>query len=146
MTEEYMDYETAYSEAQKEIERLKRHCADLEAQIGTNGEVAAAIEVRRPIIDVIVRKYVIEADDKKPQGRIAILLSEGFLDKPRRIQDLYPEFRARGWMKQTGPPTPLNLPMAQLTELGFLRMVGWNTYQSVPGMKVNVKEVEGGAA
>ena len=106
-----------------------------------NDEVAMALEVRKPVIDVTVRRYVIEATDETTQGRIALLLSEGFLDSPKRIQDFYPEFRARGWMKQTGAPTPMNLPLAKLAEMGFLRIVGTNTYQAVPGMKVNVKEV-----
>jgi hypothetical protein len=31
--------------------------------------------------------------------------------------------------------------MAKLAEYGFVRIVGTGSYQSVPGMKVNVKEV-----
>jgi hypothetical protein len=160
--EENMDYKAAYEESRQEIERLRERLAELELMVGksigksdngketaktvrasTNSgdEVAMSLEVKRPIIDLTIRKYVIEAQDDNAQGRIALLLTEGFLDSPRRIQDFYPEFRARGWMKQTGAPTPLNLPLAKLTEMGFLRMVGTNTYQSVPGMKVNVREV-----
>ena len=158
--EENMDYKAAYEQAQQEIEQLKRRLAELEAKSKpvsitpanrtsasseqmaiANDEVAMALEVRKPVIDVTVRRYVIEATDETTQGRIALLLSEGFLDSPKRIQDFYPEFRARGWMKQTGAPTPMNLPLAKLAEMGFLRIVGTNTYQAVPGMKVNVKEV-----
>jgi hypothetical protein len=163
--EENVDYKAAYEEAQETIEGLKKRLAELElmvnkrqtappapsptprkgfAQVAASDaleEVAMSLDVKRPVIDVTVRKYVLELDDENTQGRIAILLSEGFIDSPKRIQDFYPEFRARGWMKQTGAPTPLNLPLAKLTEMGFLRMVGTNTYQSIPGMKVNVREV-----
>ena len=31
--------------------------------------------------------------------------------------------------------------IAQVSEYGFIRIVGQGSYQSVPGMKVNVKEV-----
>ena len=167
-----MDYKAAYEEAQETIEALGETILELRERLGQlerksakdnslpvvaqplpastksvnaplpGEEVAMSLEVKRPVIDVTVRKYVIQADDQDTQGRIAILLSEGFIDQARRIQDFYPEFRARGWMKQTGAPTPLNLPLAKLTEMGFLRMVGSSTYQAVPGMKVNVKEVE----
>lgn len=161
--EKNVDYKQQWEDAQETIKRLEKRIAELElmfsnraapakaseskpapaspAQSSSQEEVAMSLEVKRPVIDVTVRKYVLELDDENTQGRIAILLSEGFIDNQKRIQDFYPEFRARGWMKQTGAPTPLNLPLAKLTEMGFLRMVGTNTYQSVPGMKVNVKEV-----
>jgi hypothetical protein len=155
LEEENVDYKLAYEEAMQTIQKLEKRIGELETKdvpskspfvaasaSSSNGdEVAMSLDVKRPVIDVTVRKYVIELDDENTQGRIAILLSEGFIDSPKRIQDFYPEFRARAWMKQTGAPTPLNLPLAKLTEMGFLRMVGTNTYQSIPGMKVNVKEV-----
>jgi hypothetical protein len=155
--EENVDYKAAYEQSQENIQRLETRIAELEdrgkpsvlaptlaaAPASTNGDDVAAmsLSIRKPVIDVTVHKYLIEASDENTNGRLALLISEGFFDQARRIQDLYPEFRARGWMKQTGAPSPLNLPLAKLTEMGFLRMVGTNTYQSVPGMKVNVKEV-----
>jgi hypothetical protein len=160
LEEENVDYKAAWEEAQETIRELKERIEQLESRKaapvpkapqsvvqpqpsnGTQDEVAMSLEVRKPVIDLTFRKYVIEADDSTTQGRLALLISEHFFDQARRIQDLYPEFRARGWMKQTGAPSPLNLPLAKLTELGFLRMVGTNTYQGVPGMKVNVKEVQ----
>jgi hypothetical protein len=165
-SEENVDYKAGYEEAQDKIRNLETRIAELELMFQNRNkqkpvpspvparannespaaesgeEVAMSLEVKRPVIDVTVRRYTLELSDDNTQGRLAVLLSEGFLDQPRRIQDLYPEFRARGWMKQTGAPTPLNLPLAKLAEMGFLRMVGANTYQSVPGMKVRVREVE----
>jgi len=97
--------------------------------------------VRKPVIDVTVRKYVIEANDEDQFGRLALLLSEGFFDSPKKSEHINEEFRARGWAAQTGRPSPKNLEMAKLAEYGFIRIVGQGSYQSVPGMKVNVKEV-----
>jgi hypothetical protein len=159
--EENVDYKAAYEEARELVSKLETRIQQLEKDIAAHGnsqphapsvakvvprngdgeEVAMSLEVKRPVIDVTVRRYVIEADDSNAQGRLALLISENFFDQPKRIQDCYPEFRARAWMKATGAPTPLNLALAKLAEFGFLRMVGANTYQSVPGMKVNVKEV-----
>jgi hypothetical protein len=161
--DEHLDYKAAYEESQQTIRKLETRIAELELMFsnrkkeqtsvpspappanefvgGNNDDVTMSLEVKRPVIDVTVRKYTLELTDDNTQGRLAMLLSEGFFDQARRIQDCYPEFRARGWMKQTGAPIPLNLPLAKLTEMGFLRMVGSNTYQSVPGMKVNLKEV-----
>jgi len=104
--------------------------------------VAMSLEVRKPVIDVTVRKYVIEASDETNDGRIAVLISEGFFDGSKRLQDIGAEFRARGWMEATARNTNLNMAIAKLAEYGFLRIVGQATYQAVPGMKVNIKEVQ----
>lgn len=153
-----VDYKAAYEEAQQTIRRMEAQIRSLEQanerervsspsslskeQLVSNGEeVAMSLDVRKPVIDVTVRRYVIEASDEATDGRLALLLSEGFFDESRRIQDIYPEFRARGWMSQTGRPIPINLQLGKLAEWGFLRVVGSGTYQVVPGMKVNVKEV-----
>jgi len=74
-------------------------------------------------------------------GRLALLLSEGFFDSPKKAEHINEEFRARGWAAQTGRPSPKNLEMAKLAEYGFIRIVGQGSYQAIPGMKVNVKEV-----
>jgi len=75
-------------------------------------------------------------------GSLALLISEGFFDSPKKIEHINKEFIVRGWAASTGRPSPKNLDMAKLAEYGFVRVVGAGTYQSVPGMKVNVKEVE----
>jgi hypothetical protein len=101
-----------------------------------------SLEVKRPVIDVTKRVYVIEASDEDQFGRIALLVSEGFFDSPKKIEHVNKEFIVRGWAASGGRPSPKNLDLAKLAEYGFLRVVGTGTYQSVPGMKVNVKEVE----
>jgi hypothetical protein len=98
----------------------------------------------QPEIAVSVRRPTITMSDEDANGRIALLLSEGFFDSPQRIANLNEEFRARGWMAATGRPTPLNLPLSKLAEMGFLRIVGQATYQAVPEMKVRI--IENGAA
>ncbi len=100
-----------------------------------------SLDVRKPVIDVTVRKYVIEASDEDQVGRLALLLSEGFFDSPKKGEHINKEFIARGWAAQIGRPSPKNLDMAKLAEYGFIRIVGQGSYQAVPDMKVNVTEV-----
>lgn len=158
--EEHLDYKAAYEEAQEKIRTLEARLAKLEAKpqgqptpapIGRTvqgmppsndvGEVAMSLEVKRPVIDVTKRVYVIEASDEDQFGRIALLVSEGFFDSPKKIEHVNKEFIVRGWAASTGRPSPKNLDLAKLAEYGFLLVVGAATHQSVPGMKVNVKEV-----
>jgi hypothetical protein len=162
--EENVDYKAAYEEAQQEIERLQRRLSELELMVrdrigkqpanpapiaasartapgGSSEEVAMSLELKRPVIDVTKRVYVIEASDDDQFGRIALLVSEGFFDSPKKIEHMNKEFIVRGWAASTGRPSPKNLDMAKLAEYGFVRVVGAGSYQSVPGMKVNVKEV-----
>lgn len=165
--EENMDYKAAYDEAQSTIHKLESRIAELElmfskrndrkspepakatrrddetqsAPSSSGEEVAMSLEVRKPVIDVTVRKYVIEANDEEQFGRLALLLSEGFFDSPKKGEHINKEFIVRGWAAQVGRPSPKNLDMAKLAEYGFIRIVGQGSYQSVPGMKVNVKEV-----
>jgi hypothetical protein len=159
-----VDYKAAYEEAQKHIMRLEARLAELDlmfknrhernpadtqlpkAPVSVAGdevaiEVAMSLEVRKPVIDVTVRKYVIEASDEDQFGRLALLVSEGFFDSPKKGEHINKEFIVRGWAAQTGRPSPKNLDMSKLAEYGFVKIVGQGGYQSVPGMKVNVKEV-----
>lgn len=95
-----------------------------------------------PEIDVTVRRYTLTLSDEDDMGRIAQMLTEGFFDNPKKIEHINSEFRARGWLAGTGRPRPQNLNMAKLAEQGFIRIVGTGSYQSVPGMKVRIMEVE----
>jgi hypothetical protein len=104
--------------------------------------VTIALEVKKPELNVTVRRYTLEMNDESLIGRLAILLSEGFFDSPKKSEHINEEFRARGWAAMTGRPQPKNLEMAKLAEYGFIRVVGQGSYQSVPGMKVRVREVE----
>ena len=157
-----MDYKTAYEDGQGQIRQLTERITQLENQLkrssslpgpaavtkpsnvlpaGDKEEVAMSLEVRKPTIDVTVRKYVVEANDEQLIGQLALLISEGFFDSAKKTEHINDEFRARGWAAQTGRPSPKNLEMAKLAEYGFIRVVGVGSYQAVPGMKVNVKEV-----
>lgn len=161
--EENVDYKAAWEEATQTIHKLEERIAQLERDSNAHGnslptpkptervksvpaaageEVAMSLDIRKPMIDVTVRRYVIEANDEEQMGRLALLLSEGFFDSPKKSEHINEEFRARGWAAMTGRPSPKNLEMAKLAEYGFIRIVGQGSYQSVPGMKVNVKEVE----
>jgi hypothetical protein len=168
--ERNVDYKAAWEEAQEQIRELQEQIAQLQRDFSSSGnslpspkadssriksaasvpiskdgvsqdEVAMALDVRKPVIDVTVRKYVIEANDEDQFGRLALLLSEGFFDSAKKSEHINEEFRARGWAAMTGRPSPKNLEMAKLAEYGFVRIVGQGSYQSVPGMKMNVKEV-----
>jgi hypothetical protein len=160
--DENMDYKAAYEAARAKADQLERRVAELELMlrdhIGSksalappvvspvpNGpsqdEVSMSLEVRRPVIDLTIRRYAIEANDETLIGRLAPLISENFFDSPRKTEHINEEFRVRGWASQLGRPAPKNLEMAKLAEYGFIRIVGQGSYQSVPGMKVNIKEV-----
>jgi hypothetical protein len=158
--DENVDYKAPYEQLLEEVRELRRKVQDYEGSepspkvtsaAGGNGvtpaahegdtEVAMSLETKRPVIDVTKRRYVIEANDEDQFGRLALLLSEGFFDSPKKGEHINKEFIARGWAAQTGRPSPKNLDMSKLAEYGFIRIVGQGSYQSVPGMKVNVKEV-----
>jgi len=165
--DEHLDYKAAYEESQETIRNLTALVEQLQRDLGaTRGnslpapkspapaatkvsaaspgqdEVAMSLEVKRPVIDLTVRKYAIEANDGDQFGRLALLISEGFFDSPKKGEHINKEFIVRGWAAQVGRPSPKNLDMAKLAEYGFIRIVGQGSYQSVPGMKVNVKEVQ----
>jgi hypothetical protein len=159
--DENVDYKTAFEQAQVTIGKLEERIAQMEMLLKqkpgkplvgqthqgmppaeNSEEVAMSLEVKRPVIDVAVRKYVLALNDEDQIGRLAILISEGFFDSPKKSEHINEEFRARGWAAMTGRPSPKNLEMAKLAEYGFIRIVGQGSYQSVPGMKVNLKEVQ----
>lgn len=159
--DENMDYKTAFEQAQQTIERLEAQIRSLEQanerdrkrqpepDFVSRGamdnvrqdEVSVALDVKKPELNVTVRRYTIEMSDDDQMGRLARLLWESFFDSPRKIEHINKEFIVRGWAAQTGRPSPKNLDMQKLAEMGFVRIVGAGTYESVPGMKVNVKEV-----
>jgi hypothetical protein len=155
--DENVDYKAEYENLLEEVKNLKQRLAQYEERAkpgrimtsfappeapSSNGdEVAMLLETKRPVIDVTKRRYVLEMNDEDQMGRLALLLSEGFFDSPKKSEHINEEFRARGWAAQTGRPSPKNLDLAKLAEYGFIRIVGQGSYQAVPGMKVNVKEV-----
>jgi len=168
--EENMDYKVAYEEARELVIKLEARIEQLEqdatrrhgnslpapnkareianpnhseaaSKPTSQDEVTIALDVRKPELNVTLRRFMIEMDDESLIGRLAILISEGFFDSPRKSEHINEEFRARGWAAQTGRPQPKNLEMAKLAEYGFIRIIGQGSYQAMPDMKVNVKEV-----
>lgn len=158
--DENMDYKTAFEESQRTIERLEakirsleqvnEEVADHRAAQGKSGlhpssqnsdstqEVAMSLEVRKPVIDVTVRKYVIEADDSTLKGKLAVLISEGFFDETRTGNSAFDELKRRGF--STAKPNVYK-ELDKLAAMGFVSKPAGGGYQTVPGMKVNVKEV-----
>ena len=150
--EENLDYKAAYEEAQATIQALTKRIEQLErgetksatpappkaSPAPMNGEPPImALSKGIPEIDLTVRRYVIKADDSTLIGRIALLLTEGFFDTPKGNQAVVNELGRRG--KGTMAPR-VSEAFAKLAEMGFLTKEG-DGYQSVSGMKVNVKEV-----
>jgi len=153
--EENVDYKAAYEEAQQEISELKARIGELERKTvlrgiertteptlkpsPKNSDEAPLMALAKgvPEIDLTVRRYSIKADDSTLVGRIALLLTEGFFDSPKGNQAVVNELGRRG--KSTMAPR-VSEAFAKLAELGFLTKEG-DGYQAVPGMKVNVKEV-----
>ncbi len=160
--DENLDFKRAYEEAQQTIKRLEERITQLEGDADHNYQIASRhseipaakpsskngaeevvinLDVKKPELNVTVRRFVIEMNDEDSKGRIALLISEGFFDSPKRVQEIGGEFRARGWMAQTTKATTLNLALAKISEMGFLRVMGQGVFEGVPQMKVNVREV-----
>jgi hypothetical protein len=157
--DENLDYKIAFENAQREVEQLKAELADLKralvegtrtqisetpapktsplAPSDSSEEVAMSLHVRKPVIDVTVRKYVIEADDSTLRGKLALLISQNFFDSEQTGNAAYNECQRRGF--STAKPNVYR-ELDKLAALGFLTKEG-NGYKTVPGMKVNVKEV-----
>jgi hypothetical protein len=104
--------------------------------------VTLAVDVNKPEIEVTVKRHTIRMSDANSDGRLALLISQGFFDTPKKVEHLNIEFRARGWFAQMGRPAPLGPAMSKLAEMGFVRVVGVGTYQSIEGMKVRIKDEE----
>jgi hypothetical protein len=159
--EENMDYKAAWEEATQTIRRLEERIAQLErgsntkgnslptpradspqaAPVSSSGEVAMSLDVKLPVIDLTKRIYVIEANTDTLFGKIALLVSEGFFDQTKKAYAGLTELERRGHN-----PGQANFyrEIAKLAELGFLSKEGKDGkegYKTVPGMKVNVKEV-----
>ena len=163
--EDSMDYKQAYEEAQGTIRELNERIEKLERKLGAVGttlatskpnpsqlehakaqaessgleELAMAVTRNVPILDVTVRKYVIQADDSTLKGKLAVLISQGYFDSGQTGNSAFNELQRRG----IGSAKPnVYRELDKLAELGFLTKEPSGGYLTVPGMKVNVKEVE----
>jgi hypothetical protein len=127
-----------------QIKEAQAHATTLEPLAASlvGEEVAMSLEVKRPVIDLTKRVYVVEANTDTLFGKIALLVSEGFFDQTKKAFAGLTELERRGHN-----PGQANFyrEIAKLAELGFLSKEGKDGkggYKTVPGMKVNVKEVE----
>lgn len=152
--EEGMDYKQAYEDSQRTVERLEKRIAELELAFGNRREAPKpappavdSADSETPImklakgipeIDLTVRRYTIQADDSTLVGRMALLLTEGFFDSPKGNQDVVKALERRG---NTTMAPRVSEAFGKLAAMGFLTKEE-EGYQSVPGMKVNVKEVQ----
>jgi hypothetical protein len=93
----------------------------------------------QPEIRVNVKRRILEMNDTSTAGRIALLITEKFFDSPQNSGDVTVEFKRRGWFERKTSNAAVLKPLAQIAEMGFLTREG-NSYQVVPGMKVNVVE------
>lgn len=95
--------------------------------------------VERPEIEVKVRRQVIEIDGASTRGRIARLIADGFYDSGATNTG------TRNELKRTGPDVnngTISKLLYELVEKGFMTKESGDRFVAVPGMKVNVVEVE----
>lgn len=88
----------------------------------------------KPEIEVSVRREVIKMDTDSLDGRIAVLISDGFFDDVKPPAATLDELAKRGW-RSIHPR--LSESFSRMTKRGFLYKLD-NGYQAVAGMKVNV--------
>lgn len=84
-----------------------------------------------PEIHVTTERVVIQAD-KTIKGRVALLISEGFVDDGRPSLEIGREFNRRGWNFAN---VTLGLALKELAEAGALTKEG-NAWKKAPDVKV----------
>lgn len=90
--------------------------------------------VRQPEIRVKVERHTIEVDGDTLQGRLALLLHEGFLDQAKEAGTIFAELQRRGF--KTAFPN-VSKELQELARMGFVtRSNKW--YTAVPAMKSNI--------
>jgi hypothetical protein len=87
-----------------------------------------------PEIEVTIQRRTIQVDETKPQGMVAILISEGFFDTSAPGNAAFNELKRRG--KSIAKPSVYQAA-DKLAEYGFLTKEG-DGYKAVAGMKVNI--------
>jgi len=90
-----------------------------------------------PEIRVKVERQVIHANGNTLDGRVALLVHEGFFDKPKTRVDVGNELRRRGALESKANLKILSPRLSSLAEKGFLTIEG-DAYKSVPEMKAQI--------
>jgi hypothetical protein len=93
-----------------------------------------AVIMRRPEIQVTVKRHTIQMDDSKLDGMLAVLLNEGFFDNGATGNAAYDELKRRG--KSVAKPSVYRVA-DQLAEKGFLTKEA-SGYRAVSHMKVSI--------
>lgn len=132
--------ETRIEDLQRQLRGEKSAPEPAVAPSNGNAEVVTIkLDHDKPEIEVSVKRRIIQMNDQNNPGRLALLLAQGYFDKPRRNQDVIQEFRDRSWAASKGP-VPLGPEISKLAEMGFVRKTGESTYQAVSEMKVRIVE------
>jgi hypothetical protein len=92
-----------------------------------------------PELRVKRERRLLEMNDTGTPGRIGLLIADKFFDQPKNSGDVTKEFKRRGWFSVKTSNAAVLRPLADIAEMGFLTRDG-SSYQSVPGMKVNIVE------
>jgi len=95
------------------------------------------ILTHRPEIRVKVERQVIRANGNTLDGRVALLVHEGFFDKPKTRVDVGNELRRRGVIEKNANLKVLSPRLSSLAEKGFLTIEG-DAYKSVQEMKAQI--------
>lgn len=98
---------------------------------------ALSIAKVTPEIEVTAQRQKIHLDTSTAEGRVAMLIADGFFDVIRINAEVVKELAERGF-----PTRAPNVAKAffSLTEKGFLVSKEKGRYRAVPGMKVNIVE------
>jgi hypothetical protein len=102
-------------------------------------EAPALIKVlsTQPEINVTVQRRTITMDGSTIKGRIAILISEDWLEQPRTAAEVHKELIRRGLNART-PAVRVWEAMKEFSGLGFFFVTDDKNYHTTPGAKVNV--------
>jgi hypothetical protein len=98
-------------------------------------QVIAALENARPTLRITTTQPTINWDGSTLKGRLAKLIDEGFFKNPRPPADVLKECQRRGWLTSNNRSNHVALPLADITEMGFLTKEDAG-YQAAPGMKI----------
>jgi len=78
-----------------------------------------------PSMTVHVREVRVEASGDDNNGRVALLIAQGFFDERKSVNEVTKEFRARGWGTWSGGAGWNNMDriLGKFAEQGFLRNI-----------------------
>jgi hypothetical protein len=103
-------------------------------QLGERPEIVALL-IEKPTLRITTTQPVINWDGSTLKGRLAKLIAEGFFKNPRPPADVLKECQRRGWLTSNNRSNHVALPLADITEMGFLTKED-SGYQAAPGMEI----------